>query len=62
MEIGMMVGDVRGPATLTEILVQVRGAAEAGFSTICQVRRSAGTLSSRLPRQAGCRRSASAPR
>lgn len=33
MRIGIMVGDVRGPATLEEIVGQVRTAADAGFAT-----------------------------
>jgi F420-dependent oxidoreductase-like protein len=33
MDIGIMVGDVRGPATLDEIVGQVQVAAEAGFRT-----------------------------
>src|SRR4051812_39304297 len=34
MKIGLVVGDVRGPATLEEIAGQVRTAADAGFSTV----------------------------
>jgi F420-dependent oxidoreductase-like protein len=33
MDIGITVGEVRGPATLEEITAQVRAAAEAGFDT-----------------------------
>jgi len=33
MKIGITVGDIRGPATLTELLTQVRRAADAGFTT-----------------------------
>jgi len=33
MEIGITVGEVRGPATLEEITTQVRAAASAGFAT-----------------------------
>ncbi|MFJ5990448.1 TIGR03564 family F420-dependent LLM class oxidoreductase [Lentzea sp. NPDC092896] len=33
MKIGLAVGDVRGPATLDEVVGQVRAAADAGFAT-----------------------------
>ena len=33
MQIGMAVGDVRGPATLAEIVGQVQQAADAGLAT-----------------------------
>jgi F420-dependent oxidoreductase-like protein len=34
MRIGIMVGEVRGPAALTEIVGQVQAAADAGFGTV----------------------------
>jgi hypothetical protein len=33
MKIGIAIGDVRGPATLSEIVGQVQTAADAGIST-----------------------------